>query len=85
MGRGDRKTKKGKIFRGSSGNSRMKNKKSAITLSQPEVKKTAPKKVAAPAKKLNKETPVKKAAVEKKAPEKKPAAKKTTTKKDAEK
>ena len=66
MGRGDRKTKKGKIFRGSSGNTRMKNKKPTTILSQPEVKKTAPKKAV----EQEKKPAVKKVAPKKAAPKK---------------
>lgn len=64
MGRGDKRTRKGKIFKGSFGNSRPKNAKKNVA---------APKK----AKAVKAEAPAKKAAV-KKAPAKKAAAKKKT-------
>jgi 30S ribosomal protein S31 len=64
MGRGDKRSRKGKIFKGSYGNSR------------PHKVKTAAAPAAAP-KKAKAEKPAKKAAV-KKAPAKKAAAKKKT-------
>jgi 30S ribosomal protein S31 len=54
MGKGDRKSKKGKIFMGSYGKSRLaRRKKAGVAAPAPsaETKKTAPKKKAAPKKK----------------------------------
>ena len=74
MGKGDKKTKKGKISAGSYGISRKRKKATAIVTPKAK-KKVAPKKVEAE----------KEAAPAKKAAPKKPAAKKTTTKKAAPK
>ena len=70
MGRGDKRTRKGKIFKGSSGNSRSKNKKVVTALSQPDTTK---------AKAEVKKPAAKKPAVKKTAA-KKPAEKKETAK-----
>jgi len=85
MGRGDKKTRKGKIFRASSGNTRLKTKHPTNPLSQPDPNKiNAPKgdsiKKLADAKAVS--TAEKKAASDKKpaAAEKKPAADKKVTK-----
>jgi len=82
MGRGDKKTRKGKIFRGSSGNTRLKAKHPTNPLSQPDpnkinapksdsIKKLADAKAVATAEKKaatdKKPAAEKKAAVEKKA------------------
>ena len=75
MGKGDIKSKRGKINRGTSGVKRQK-KKSAIIV--PEKPKAAPKKKAAAKKTTAKKTTAKKTAAKKK------ATKKTTTKKKAE-
>lgn len=70
MGKGDKKTKKGKINSGSYGVSRKKKKKNAFVVKPKAKKKAAPKK----------EAPEKKTTASKK-----PAAKKTTAKKTADK
>ncbi len=70
MGKGDKKSKKGKISSGSYGVTR-KRKKAATFVTKPKAKKAAPKKEKEPAEKA----PAKKAAA-KKAPAKKAAAKK---------
>ena len=75
MGKGDIKSKRGKINRGTSGVKRQK-KKSVIIV--PEKPKAAPKKKAAAKKTTAKKTTAKKTAAKKK------ATKKTTTKKKAE-
>jgi len=75
MGKGDIKSKRGKINRGTSGVKRQK-KKSVIIV--PEKPKAAPKKKAAAKKTTAKKTIAKKTAAKKK------ATKKTTTKKKAE-
>jgi len=75
MGKGDIKSKRGKINRGTSGVKRQK-KKSVIIV--PEKPKAAPKKKAAAKKTTAKKTIAKKTATKKK------ATKKTTTKKKAE-
>jgi len=74
MGKGDKKSKKGKISSGSYGVTR-KRKKAATFVAKPKAKKAAPKKEEAPAKETAKKAPAKKAAA-KKAPAKKAAAKK---------
>jgi 30S ribosomal protein S31 len=78
MGRGDKRTRKGKIFIGSSGNSRSKKKKIVTSLSQPDATKakSGPKKPKPEMKKpaLKKETAPKKTAA------KKPVEKKETPK-----
>ena len=74
MGKGDKKSKKGKISSGSYGVSR-KRKKAATFVAKPKAKKADPKTEEAPAEKP----------VAKKAAVKKPAAKKTPAKKAAEK
>jgi ribosomal small subunit protein bTHX len=88
MGRGDKKTRKGKIFRGSSGNTRLKVKHPTNPLSQPDpskigVKTDAIKKLAdaKPAPSEKKQAPAQdKKPVEKKAADKKPADKKPAKK-----
>jgi len=75
MGKGDIKSKRGKINRGTSGVKRQK-KKSVIIV--PEKPKAAPKKKAAAKKTTAKKTTAKKTAAKKK------ATKKTTTKKKVE-
>lgn len=70
MGRGDQKSKKGKISAGSYGVTRKKKKKSTY-VAKPAAKKAAPKKAEAAA-----EKPAAKKAPAKKAPAKKAAAKK---------
>ena len=75
MGKGDIKSKRGKINRGTSGVKRQK-KKSVIIV--PEKPKAAPKKKAAAKKTTAKKTTAKKTTAKKK------ATKKTTTKKKAE-
>ncbi len=69
MGRGDRKSRKGKIFKGSYGNTRPKKVATEVYVAKP--KKVEEKK----------EKVVKKATVKKTAAKKKSAAKKATTKK----
>ena len=80
MGKGDIKSKRGKINRGTSGVKRQK-KKSVIIV--PEKPKAAPKKKAAAKKTTAKKTTAKKTTAKKTAAKKK-ATKKTTTKKKAE-
>jgi len=80
MGKGDQKSKRGKISRGTSGVRRQKKKISTVAVVKKP--KAAPKK-AAPKKAAPKKTAAKKV-VAKKEPAKKPAAKKTITKKKAE-
>ena len=75
MGKGDIKSKRGKINRGTSGVKRQKKKSVIIVLEKP---KAAPKKKAAAKKTTAKKTTAKKTAAKKK------ATKKTTTKKKAE-
>ena len=75
MGKGDQKSKKGKISSGSYGVTRQKKKKNAFVATEPKAKKAAPKAEDAPAA----EKPAKKA------PAKKPAAKKAPAKKAAAK
>jgi ribosomal small subunit protein bTHX len=75
MGRGDKKTAKGKRAMGSYGNTRKK--KSSTPVIKPAAKKETVKKAEAPA---EKKPAAKKAAAPKAAAEKKPAAKKTTKK-----
>lgn len=78
MGKGDIKTRKGKISNGSAGVSRQKKKKTIEISSKPKKAKT----VAKTSADSEKTTPVKKAAPKKKAAATKTAAeKKTTTKK----
>ena len=79
MGKGDIKSKRGKINRGTSGVKRQK-KKSVIIV--PEKPKAAPKKKAAAKKTTAKKTTAKKTTAKKTAAKKK-ATKKTTTKKKA--
>jgi|GEM_PF-211791 len=72
MGRGDKKSRKGKIFRGSSGNSRLKTKHPVNPLSQPDptkigVKSDSIKKL------VENKASEKKAAADKKPADKKPA------------
>jgi len=79
MGRGDKKTRKGKIFRASSGNTRLKTKHPTNPLSQPDpnkvkVEKSDSIKKLADAKAVS--TAEKKAASEKKPADKKPVEKK---------
>lgn len=74
MGKGDKKTAKGKRVMGSYGNARRKKTSTAIKPAVKAEKEAAPAKKAAP----------KKAAAPKAATEKKPAAKKTTKKKTEE-
>lgn len=80
MGKGDKKTKKGKITIGSYGVSRKKKKVIAFVAPKPKAKKATPVEAEDAA---TKQAP--KAAPKKKAAAKKPAAKKTTAKKTAEK
>ena len=80
MGKGDIKSKRGKINRGTSGVKRQK-KKSVIIV--PEKPKAAPKKKAAAKKTTAKKTTAKKTTAKKTAAKKK-ATKKTTNKKKAE-
>ena len=80
MGKGDIKSKRGKINRGTSGVKRQK-KKSVIII--PDKPKAAPKKKAAAKKTTAKKTTTKKTTT-KKTTTKKKAAKKTTAKKKAE-
>jgi len=70
MGRGDKRTRKGKTFKGSFGNSRpQKVKKTAVVADEAPVKKVAKAKVAKPEtteeKKVAKRAPAKKAAAKK--------------------
>jgi 30S ribosomal protein S31 len=81
MGKGDQKSKRGKINRGTSGVRRQKKKISTVAVV--EKPKAAPKKKAATKKAVPKKSVASKTEA-KKAPAKKPAAKKTTTKKKAE-
>lgn len=85
MGKGDKKTAKGKRAQGSYGVTRKR--KSATKNSQPAVKKVAKPTIEATEKEVKtpKTTAAKKATTEKKVAEKKPAAKKTTTKKATKK
>jgi 30S ribosomal protein S31 len=76
MGRGDRKSRKGKIFRGSFGVSRPR--KTDIAIISPAKKKEVRKDPA-----FEKEKAVKQSATKKKAPIKKKVAKKSATKKKA--
>jgi ribosomal small subunit protein bTHX len=71
MGKGDQKSKKGKISSGSYGVSR-KRKKKAVFVAKPKAKKAAPK---------EEEVPVKEEAVKKPAAKKAPAKKKPAAKK----
>jgi len=71
MGKGDKKSKKGKINSGSYGVTR-KRKKATAYVAKPKAKKAAPKKEDAPAKETAKKAPAKK----KPAAKKKPVAKK---------
>jgi ribosomal small subunit protein bTHX len=80
MGKGDIKSKKGKINKGSYGNSRQKKKKN-LSIEQIEALKVAAETRKKPAKK----TPAKKAIAKKVVAEKKPAAKKAAAKKPAAK
>jgi len=82
MGKGDRKTKKGKIFRGSYGVTRKRKKKNAFTVTR---NKSSAKKITAPVEDLaeiiiTEEAKPKKASTKKTA-EKKPATKKAASKK----
>ncbi len=86
MGKGDKKTKKGKIFAGSYGNSRKRKETPTVVVSKPKVKKeteakTAP--IAIGTKKV--ETVAKKTVAAKKPAAKKPAAKKPVAKKTTDK
>ena len=76
MGRGDRKSRKGKIFRGSYGVSRPR--KTDVAIIIPAKKKEVKKEPA-----VEKEKVVKKSTAKKKAPIKKKVAKKSATKKKA--
>ena len=74
MGKGDQKSKKGKITRGTSGVRRQKKKTVIEIVEKPKkaaVKKEAPKKKAAPKKSAVKKTVAKKPAAKKAAPKKK--------------
>lgn len=75
MGKGDKKTKKGKITIGSYGVSRKKNKKNVFVITKPKAKKAAPKATE------DKEKPAAKKPATKKAPAKKAPAKKAAAKK----
>jgi 30S ribosomal protein S31 len=78
MGKGDQKSKKGKITRGTSGVRRQKKKTVIEIVEKPKkvaVKKATPKKKAAPKKEATKKSAVKKTVA------KKPAAKKSAPKK----
>ncbi|MBU4486313.1 MAG: 30S ribosomal protein THX [Candidatus Delongbacteria bacterium] len=80
MGRGDKKSRKGKIFRGSSGNSRLKTKHPTSPLSQPDpskigLKKDSIKKLADARPAPSERKPVDKKSAEKKQTEKKTAVK----------
>lgn len=76
MGKGDKKTKKGKISSGSYGVTR-KRKKKAVFVAKPKAKKAAPKKEEAPVEEeTTKKTVAKKPAAKKAPAKKKPAAKK---------
>jgi 30S ribosomal protein S31 len=72
MGKGDKKSKKGKISSGSYGVTRQKKKKNAYVAAKPKAKKATPKAKEAPAA----EKPAAKKPAAKKAPAKKAAAKK---------
>jgi ribosomal small subunit protein bTHX len=79
MGRGDKKSRKGKIFRGSSGNSRLKVKHPTNPLSQPD-----PSKISVKTDSIKKLADAKPAPSERKpAAEKKPADKKPAERKPA--
>ena len=77
MGKGDKKSKKGKIWAGSYGVSRKKKKNGTIAI-KPKAKKIAPKKEEAP---IAEETPKKAPAKKAPATKKTPAKKKTAAKK----